>query len=150
MNLFGWSMKFMLETFPDNKIKFSKGVRGFSLFAALFVIVILGMLAAAMIQMTQTSNVAVAQEALSIRAFFAAESGAQAAAMDVFPLSGGGSCSNRTINFSSNGLVGCSAIIQCSSFNSDGENYFQVNSEGRCGSGDLSTSRSIDLLLKEL
>jgi MSHA biogenesis protein MshP len=100
--------------------------------------------------MTQTSNVAVAQEVLSIRAFFAAESGAHAAAMRLFPITGASSCSNQTLNFTASGLVGCSAIINCTSFVADGETYYQISSEGQCGSGDLQTSRTLEVMLRDL
>lgn len=130
--------------------KHSVNSKGFSLVAALFIIVALGLLAAAMYRMNQTSNVAVAQEVLSIRAFFAAESGAHTAAMQIFPLSGGGACNNQTINFTASGLIGCRAIVQCASFVADGETYYSVSSEGQCGSGDLQTSRTVEVMLRDI
>lgn len=123
---------------------------GFSLVAALFVIIVLGLLAAALFRMTQTANIAVAQETLSIRAFFAAETGAQTAAMQIFPLSGAGSCNNQTINFTNPGLIGCSAIVQCVSYTADGDTYFEVSSQGQCSSGDLQTSRTLEVMLKDI
>jgi MSHA biogenesis protein MshP len=123
---------------------------GFSLVAALFIIVVLGILAAALFRMTQTSNIAVAQEVLSIRAFFAAESGAHAAAMRIFPLAGASSCSAQTINFTAAGLVGCSANVNCTSFVAEGITYYRVASEGQCGSGDLQTSRTVEVMLKDI
>ncbi len=127
-----------------------KKVKGFSLIAALFVIVILGLLAAALYRMTQTANVGVAQEVLSIRAFLAAESGAQTAAMEAFPLGGAGVCNSRTINFSSNGLVNCSVNITCSAFASAGETYYQIESQGQCSTGDLQASRTLEVMLRPL
>ncbi len=123
---------------------------GFSLIAALFIIVVLGLLAAALFRMTQSSNVAVSQEALSIRAFFAAESGAQAAAMDLFPIGGGGACNSRTINFTNSGLVNCQATITCTSFVADGETFYRVSSQGQCSSGELQTSRTVESLMQDL
>lgn len=124
--------------------------QGFSLVAALFVIIVLGLLAAALFRMTQTANIAVAQETLSIRAFFAAESGAQSTAMQIFPLSGAGTCANQTINFTNSGLIGCRATVQCVSYTADGETFYEVNSQGQCSSGDLQTSRTLEVMLKEL
>ncbi|WP_144392394.1 hypothetical protein [Pleionea sediminis] len=129
---------------------YSNKISGFSLLAALFIIVVLGLLAAALFRMTQTANLAVAQEVLTIRAFFAAESGAQASAMSLFPIGGTGSCNNQTINFSINGLTGCRAIITCTNFIADGETFYRITSEGQCGSGELQASRTVEGLLKDL
>ncbi|NVJ62351.1 MAG: hypothetical protein HWE27_18330 [Gammaproteobacteria bacterium] len=124
---------------------------GFSLPAALFIIVILGLLAIALFRMTQTSEVAVAQEILSIRGFYAAESGLQTAAMSAFPVSGGaGTCSNFTLNFSTSGLSNCSATVTCTSYISDGTNFFNITSTGQCSSGELQSSRTLEALLRGL
>ncbi len=126
-------------------------MRGFSLLTTLFVIIILSLLAAALFRMTQSGNIAVAQEVLSIRAFFAAETGAQAMAMDIFPLAGAGVCTNRTINFTANGLVGCRASVVCTTTIVNGENYYRVTSQGQCAIGsEKETSRTLNILLKDI
>ncbi|WMS85939.1 PilX N-terminal domain-containing pilus assembly protein [Pleionea litopenaei] len=142
----------MLETFHNsqrilNRQSYSKQ-SGMTLVMALFIIIVLGLLASFLYQMTQTANSATAQEVLSIRAFYAAESGAQAAAMQAFPLTGGGACNNQTINFSAPGLINCSSQVTCNSYTADGLDFYSVVSTGRCGSGENQTSRTIEVLLK--
>ncbi|MCO7226302.1 hypothetical protein [Pleionea sp. CnH1-48] len=125
--------------------------QGFSMLTVLFILVLLGVLAVAMVRLNQSSNVSVAQEVLSIRAFFAAESGAQSAASEIFPISGAGSCSNRTINFTTAGLTGCRAQLTCSSFTVDSEVYYRITSVGSCAIGtEYEASRTLQTLLKEI
>ena len=128
-----------------------KKTKAFSLFLSLFIIVILGLLATTLLKMTQYGSITVAHEVLGLRAFLAAESGANALAMELFPLSGSPSCSSRTISFSQKGLVGCSAIINCNLIVVDSENYYKVTSQGRCAvNGNLETSRTLELMLKDI
>lgn len=138
----------MLEIFPNTSA--IQKTRGSTLLIALFIIVVLALLATLIFRMNQTATIATAQETLSIRAFYAAESGAQTAAMQVFPLSGGlGACTNSTINFSNAGLINCSAVISCQSYSADGEQFFDIASVGRCGSLENEASRTIEVLLKQ-
>ncbi|MEE4245311.1 MAG: hypothetical protein V2I33_07855 [Kangiellaceae bacterium] len=134
----------------DSFKQLTSNSRGFSIFAALFIIIVVGLLAGTILRMTQTSEVAVAQETLSIRAFFAAESGVQAVAMQIFPLTGGGFCNNQVINFAANGLTNCRATITCNAYVADGENYYQVVSQGQCSSGELQASRTIESLMRDI
>lgn len=134
-----------------NKAEFNKKHAGFSLPAALFIIVILGLLAVALFRMTQTSEVSIAQEVLSIRGFYAAESGLQTAAMSIFPVSGGaGVCNNFTLNFTTTGLSNCSASVTCSQYVADGKNFYNIASTGQCSSGELQSSRTVEALLSDL
>ncbi len=124
--------------------------KGISLFLSLFILVVLGLLAAALFRMNTIGETSVARETLSIRAFFAAESGLQSNAMQLFPLAGVGACNNQVINFAANGLTGCNATVTCSGFLSDGEQHYIVSSTGQCGTGDSTASRTLEAMFKAL
>ena len=114
--------------------------RGFSLAIAIFIIVIMALLGAAMVSIMQRSQQSVSTAVLSTRAFFAAQSGAQQALATLFSLDGSAaSClaTYPTINYTSSGLAGCSALATCSSEVIGSKTYYTLNSTGSCGhSGD--------------
>ena len=134
--------------FPKQALKKQQA---FSLFAALFIIIILGLLGTTMLRLTQYGNLTVAQEVLNVRAFFAAESGAHGVAMGVFPTTGAGACNNQVFNFSQAGLTGCRATVTCSTVTVNGENYYRVSSTGQCAVGsEVETSRTLQVMLKDI
>lgn len=127
---------------------------GFSLPLALFIIVVLGLLATVLYRVVALNQLSVVQETLSARAFLAAESGAQAGMMRLFPISGAAaSCSGSPgINqsLSSSGLVGCDVTLVCSGLLVDGEMYYQMSSTGVCRAGNLRASRTIEVSARQL
>lgn len=150
-----------LNTIPVNTMNFNTKTRqmchlrkqaGVSLAMLLFVIIIVSLLAAAIIRLTTESSVSTAQQVVSTRAFFAAESGAQLQAMALFPISGGaGACANQTYNFTVAGVNACSATTTCNTITVNGEDYFQVTSAGQCNIGQpLQATRTIEVRLKDI
>jgi MSHA biogenesis protein MshP len=125
--------------------------RGISMAFLLFAIIIVSLLAAALIRINSQSELSVAQQVISTRAFFAAESGANLQALAVFPVGGGaGACSNQNYNFTNNGLNGCSASTQCSAILIDTSTFYQIISQGQCNSGQpLQATRTIEVRLKD-
>ena len=127
---------------------------GFSLPLALFIIVVLGLLATVLYRVIAMNQLSVVQETLSARAFLAAESGAQAGMLRLFPISGAAaSCSGSpgiSQSFSSNGLVGCDVTLVCNSLLVDGELYYQMTSTGVCRAGNLRASRAIEVSARQL
>ncbi|MBD1389868.1 hypothetical protein IC617_10550 [Neiella sp. HB171785] len=94
--------------------------RGASLMVALFLLVILSMLAARLINVISDSSRSVAVEVYGTRALMAAQSGADLALVKLFPLNNGfgAGCAavpaNDNGEFAENaGLLRCSATIQC-------------------------------------
>src|SRR5690606_21486983 len=90
--------------------------QGLGLPAAIFVILILALIAVAVTELEQSGVQAKTYEIMSTRAFFAAESGAQAAVNRLLPP--GGTPAACTANFfSANytvaGLNGCSSAVSC-------------------------------------
>ncbi|WP_196139766.1 hypothetical protein [Aliikangiella sp. G2MR2-5] len=117
----------------------------------LFIIVILGLLAATLVSLNSLSTQANAHQVISTRAFLAAKSGADYMAMRVFPQSGASSCGNTTLNFTTNGLNGCSASITCTAIPVGSNNYYQILSNGVCNAGQtFQASRTIEMRLKPI
>ncbi len=124
--------------------------RGFGLPLAVFIITVLALIGAAMVALTRTGQEAVSSEIQSVRAFYAAESGAQTALTQVLPLSGGSigvaGCNALSLNpaFTAPGLDGCTASVSCSGQTVDGKDYYLITSLGECrfgGSGNTARRR---------
>ncbi|MDG9670196.1 hypothetical protein ONV78_20835 [Hahella sp. CR1] len=121
---------------------------GLGLPAALFVIVILGLLVVAITELERSTAEGVSMDILSTRAFYAAETGAQAALGRLFPA--GGADNNCSVgfpdlNFTADGLTGCSASVVCLTDSAGGDDYFTLRSTGSCGGGDETASRTIEV-----
>lgn len=123
---------------------------------ALFIITVLALLVLGMAQLQESSGASVSLQIQSQRAFFAAESGAQAGVAQVLndadppsvcPASG----SNWSVNFSSSALTGCEAAIVCSSVDtpgiggSGGDRVYSLSSAGQCGSGPDRAERAVEV-----
>ncbi len=119
----------------------AKKERGFSIVMALFILVVLALLAAAMLSIMSAGADSVAREVISARALLAAESGAERKLSEIFPPGGAvnvAACQNSpgTTYGSFAGLTACSnvsVVVDCSVVTVNGENYFTLTSEGRCG-----------------
>ena len=132
-------------------IPLPKYQQGISLAVLLFILIIIGLLATALTNLTSQSTQANAQQVIATRAFFAAESGANLQAQSIFPLTGASSCANQTYNFTGNGLNGCTATTVCNTITVNSEDYFQVTSTGQCNSGQpLQATRTIEVRLKDI
>ena len=124
---------------------------GVSLVILLFIIVILALLSAALVRINSQSVMSNAHQVIATRAFFAAESGANFQSMRIFPLGGASVCTNQNFNFNVNGLNGCTAETQCSTFNINGQDFFQVISQGQCNIGqDFQATRTIEVRMQAL
>ena len=132
--------------------------RGFLVPLAAFIIVIMGLLALTIARFSGQSTLALAQEAISTQAFYAAESGAQYGMNQLFYDTGtvltralvDGNCTavnGDTVNFSGAGLNNCSATISCS-FTADAGNttsFYTLASTGNCGSGSVTAQRTVQV-----
>jgi len=133
---------------PDIKKLSIKKQRGIGLPMALFIITILAMIIAAITDLEESSGVGFGLDVNSMRAFYAAESGAQADMAKIFPALGStASCSSQTstFSFSAAGLNGCEALVVRSCVAVDGIDYFKLNSTGSCGSSLDRAVRVIDV-----
>lgn len=123
---------------------------------ALFVIVVMAMLAAAMGRFLLDSSEKNTVEVRSVRALLAAQSGLEVALYRLFPNRTVAQpqppavCeSSRTISFTGNpGLIDCQAVVQCRSvsatYNGVTSTGYRLQSVGTCGLRNDLTSASPD------
>lgn len=137
--------------------------QGFSIAMAIFVLVILAMLGAAMARIVAQGQESVAREVVSIRALMAAESGAERGLQAV--LSGASACGGDLSNpptsyaalgfsqwsMSGDGLAGCSADVSCGETladnNQDGTDtpHYTIRSIGSCGPSGSQAVRIVEV-----
>ena len=123
--------------------------KGIGLPATVFLISILSLIVVAMGDLTESSNQGFAQDFHAMRAFYAAESGAQVALNRVFV--GGQACSNALvdIDFDSSGdnpgLNNCTASLECTPVTILTIDYFTFVSTATCGTGFEASTRSIEV-----
>lgn len=127
-------------------VKSMKRQQGSMLVIALFVIIVLGFLAYAMIQITDNSNRATVFEVYGARALNAANSGAERALNETLG-PGNSACPSAPSNElpSINGFVGCELKITCEQFNitETGFTHFRIESTASCTAGEFTTQRSV-------
>ena len=135
----------------------SKQQAGFGLPVAIFVLVIMALLAAAIVQLSSRNNLSSAQEVFSTRAFYAAESGASWAMSQLFFNSTGsadktfsdaacsGPVNGQSLTFSNEGLNGCRASLSCSAETIATTGYYRIVSTGTCGTGDVQATRVVEV-----
>ncbi len=139
------------------------GQRGFSLPVAVFVIVIMALLAVGIVQLSSRSNISATQEELANRAFYAAESGASWAMSRLFFNTLGPA--TRAYSdagcdglggppvFATQGLATCTVSLSCSCpglANCAAQaigltNYYRITSTGICGTGQVQGIRTIEI-----
>ncbi|WP_426359768.1 hypothetical protein ACPUVO_05950 [Pseudocolwellia sp. HL-MZ19] len=132
---------------------------GSSLVIGIFILVIMSLLGAALIEIMESNEDAYTYEVLGTRAYNAAQSGIQIEMQNVFPLieASGGTpsvCDNnsRDESFTSiDGLSGCLATLQCSSITHESSTtYYTISSIGQCEINGEVTSRTIEVQAKAI
>jgi len=129
---------------------------GSALVIAVFVIVVMSLIGAALVRMLASSSEAVAYEVIGTRTFTVAQSGAQWQLALVFPL---GSKANvaacdtvaaepdiSTVS----GTENCNFVVTCSANEFNNEHYFVIRSTGSCSVGGIVTSRTIEIEAQSL
>jgi MSHA biogenesis protein MshP len=137
--------------YPNQKSTSIKHLKqqGIGLPATIFLIVILSLIVVAMSDLTESSNLGFGQDLHSMRAFYAAESGAQIALNRVFV--GEETCININGDLDFNavnanaGLTNCTATLSCSDTEVLGITYFTFKSEATCGTGFEQAQRSVEV-----
>ena len=126
--------------------------KGFSLPVAIFILILMALIAAAVVSIYSKSLDGVSQEVLSTRAFYAAESGAQHVLGQLFPLGGGAAnCqANSSLTFSTNGLNNCQASMSCNSTTIGSQIFYNIQSTGDCTTGNTRTVRTIQMMARGL
>ncbi|WP_419813218.1 hypothetical protein [Bacterioplanoides sp.] len=121
---------------------------GFSLPVAIFIIVILALIAVAVNRLVETGSRSYVASLLSSRAFYAAESGVQLSLIQVLdtPVC---SCSGVTdISFTNvSGLSACRAVVSCDdSLVINGDTYCTLSSRGECDG--TNSQRTVEVRVK--
>lgn len=119
--------------------------RGAGLIMAIFLITVMALIVTTITQLQQGTAEMESLDIQSVRAFYAAESGAQLALTQLLPADGsvGASCDGGTLYsrspFPKEGLRDCSVTVTCNQATvvseGENENYYTLTSTGTCGSG---------------
>ncbi len=146
-----------------------RGQQGFLLPLALFIVVVMGLLALVLMRSTQQTGMGAVQETISVSAFYAAESGAQQGMQTLFynndlkrqSVDGRCAAMNASYTYTASGLNNCSAVVTCSCSYSNGsacasgtaanyaaattvpESYYTIVSTGSCGVLPIKSTRTI-------
>jgi len=125
--------------------------KGLGLPSALFIILVMVLIVAGINQINEMNASAYGREWLSMRAFYAAESGAQSAA--VHALNSGQSMPTCNAAFISSvtpnvtGLQDCSISVTCENHIIASETYYTFTSTGQCGVGSDIATRIVQVRL---
>jgi MSHA biogenesis protein MshP len=132
--------------------------KGSALVIAIFIIIVLSALGAALVNMLDSSQEGVAYEVLGTRAYTAAQSGLQWQLAEVFPLNSSAvSCKNQaaidsiTPVFNNvQGLAQCSINVSCTDFELNSIRYYTITSSGECTIDGEVTSRRVAVEARSL
>ncbi|MCU7994141.1 MSHA biogenesis protein MshP [Shewanella glacialipiscicola] len=122
--------------------------RGSALIIGVFVITVMFLLASALINIVQDSDTALTQEVWGTRAFAAANSGADAALAQLFPLNGSVGICLATSTWSLPNVTGfhaCSVTLTCTAYAVDAVTQYRINSKAICESGETRVSRQVEV-----
>ncbi|MCS6154534.1 MSHA biogenesis protein MshP [Shewanella baltica] len=122
--------------------------RGSALIIGVFVITVMFLLASALINIVEDGDVGLTQEVWGTRAFAAANSGADAALAQLFPLNGTvGVCSANSAWVPPDvvGFHACSVTLQCTRYFVGSVFQYHIKSQAVCESGDTRVSRQVEV-----
>ena len=150
-----FSKNVMLSSQHINSIKKTQGS---ALVIAIFVIIVMSLLGAALVNMMESSQDNVTFEVLGTRAFNAAQSGVQWQLAQLFPLdSASQTCDvigeQPPIISNTAGFEGCKIILtadSCVNFQHKGIEYYTVKSIGQCSIDGEFTTRTIQVEARSL
>jgi MSHA biogenesis protein MshP len=131
---------------------------GSALVIAIFVIIVLSVLGAALVNMLDSSQEGVAYEVLGTRAYTAAQSGLQWQLAEVFPLNSDAIACKSSADINSNtpsfsaskGLAQCKVNVICDDFTLDGIRYYTIESSAECTIDGELTSRTVAVEARSL
>jgi MSHA biogenesis protein MshP len=149
----------LLANFPC-KVQGNKKQRGSALVIAIFVIIVMSLLGAALVKIMTSSQENVAYEVLGTRAYLAAQSGAQWQLAQLFPVGLTSTTLNRCNDVSQRppiidhipGLKNCKIVspVTCDDFLHLNVVYYTIRSVGECNIDGEFTSRIIEIEARSL
>ena len=104
--------------------------KGFSIAAAIFLVVVMALLATAMVQILTTSHLGLSQEMTASKAYLAGRSGLQWGMYQAFYPSATGT---HTITYSNSGLNGTQASVTLNRSDIDSEIFYTIDASGSYG-----------------
>ncbi|KGJ98946.1 hypothetical protein [Thalassotalea sp. ND16A] len=134
-----------------------KKQQGASLIMAVFMIVVLSLMAAALVRIIASSSETVSYQVFGTRAYAAADIGNQWGLQQLFPL-GSEIVDCAVVNAATvpdlanvPGLIGCHIeTLQCTDFIESGVTYFTLTATGACDAGSVRTSRTLQVEARSL
>ncbi|WP_206485138.1 pilus assembly PilX N-terminal domain-containing protein [Thalassotalea sp. G2M2-11] len=130
--------------------------QGSALVIAIFVIVVMTVIGAALVRMLSTSAETIAYEVLGTRAYNAAQIGLQWRLQQVFPLNEPAKACNALTDpkpalSTITGLENCTiASLNCVDEQIAGTRYYTITSTGQCNIAGVLTSRTLEVQAREL
>tara|TARA_R110000744_G_scaffold76431_8_gene151467 strand:- start:595 stop:1080 length:486 start_codon:yes stop_codon:yes gene_type:complete len=140
------------------KSEYKNRQKGSALVIAIFIIIVLSALGAALVNMLDSSQEGVAYEVLGTRAYTAAQSGLQWQLAEVFPLSSHAAICKSQADINSRtpaflnvkGLAQCTVSVTCNDFELDSVRYYSITSTGQCNLDGEVTSRRVAVEARSL
>ena len=117
--------------------------QGLGLVSAIFLITVVAAIAVGVASLVRTSGESFAQDVLGLKAFLAAESGAQLGLNRLYAPVGAGVCADRVFDLNQPGLERCQANVTCRADTADGQIFYTLRSEGRCVAANSAAERHV-------
>ena len=141
----------LMDKQRQNNRHFAVGQQGSALIIGIFVIVVMFVIAGSLIRIVQDGDHAVNMEVWGTRALFSANSGADNALSQLFPLNGSAAnCSNVSATWTppnTVGFHGCSVSVSCNTATVGSVVQYRINSIAVCETGSCAaTGDSSDCL----
>ncbi|WP_233095559.1 MSHA biogenesis protein MshP [Shewanella putrefaciens] len=121
---------------------------GSALIIGIFVITVMFLLASALINIVEDADTGLTQEVWGTRALAAANSGADAALAQLFPLNGAVGVCSANSTWTPPAVVGfhaCSVALNCTAYSVGAITQYRINSQAVCESGDTRVSRQVEV-----
>ncbi|WP_415775423.1 MSHA biogenesis protein MshP [Shewanella oncorhynchi] len=126
--------------------------RGSALIIGVFVITVMFLLASALINIVQDGDTGLTQEVWGTRAFAAANSGADAALAQLFPLNAAANATATCTSVSSSwtppdvvGFHACAVTVSCNVYKVGAVTQYLIKSTAVCESGETRVSRQVEV-----
>ncbi|PIW60023.1 MAG: MSHA biogenesis protein MshP [Shewanella sp. CG12_big_fil_rev_8_21_14_0_65_47_15] len=121
---------------------------GSALIIGIFVITVMFLLAAALINIVEDADTGLTQEVWGTRALAAANSGADAALALLFPLNGAVGVCSANSTWTPPAVVGfhaCNVTLSCTAYSVGSVTQYRITSQAVCESGDTRVSRQVEV-----
>lgn len=138
--------------FPKLKLS-QQAQQGSALIIGVFVLTVMFVIAASLIRIVGDADESVNMEVWGTRALFSANSGADAALAELFPLDGTATtCTNVSGSWTPPagevGFHGCTVSVSCNTATAEGETQYRISSLAVCETGNCAGNSSNSTCLR--